>query len=160
MPNNVVMKARDTIAAKLAECYITIGTRRYNFMQMKDMEVKVEKQKSSVPRLGAIMLGHKAYGMEGTFSGTAHYNQSVMRQLLLDYKNTGVDTYFEMQITNDDPTSAAGAQTVVLYDCNTDGGILAKFDADGEFLDEEMEGTFEDFSMPESFANLTGFLAN
>lgn len=160
MLNNVVMKARDTIAAKLAECYITIGTRRYNFMQMKDMEVKVEKQKSSVPRLGAIMLGHKAYGMEGTFSGTAHYNQSVMRQLLLDYKNTGVDTYFEMQITNDDPTSAAGAQTVVLYDCNTDGGILAKFDADGEFLDEEMEGTFEDFSMPESFANLTGFLAN
>lgn len=160
MPNNVVMKARDTIAAKLAECYITIGTRRYNFMQMKDMEVKVEKQKSSVPRLGAIMLGHKAYGMEGTFSGTAHYNQSVMRQLLVDYKNTGEDTYFEMQITNDDPTSAAGAQTVVLYDCNTDGGILAKFDADGEFLDEEMEGTFEDFSMPESFANLTGFLAN
>ena len=160
MPNNLVMKARDTIAAKLAECYITIGTRRYNFMQMKDMEVKVEKQKSSVPRLGAIMLGHKAYGMEGTFSGTAHYNQSVMRQLLVDYKNTGEDTYFEMQITNDDPTSAAGAQTVVLYDCNTDGGILAKFDADGEFLDEEMEGTFEDFSMPESFANLTGFLAN
>ena len=160
MPNNVVMKARDTIAAKLAECYITIGTRRYNFMQMKDMEVKVEKQKSSVPRLGAIMLGHKAYGMEGTFSGTAHYNQSVMRQLLVDYKNTGEDTYFEMQITNDDPTSAAGRQTVVLYDCNTDGGILAKFDADGEFLDEEMEGTFEDFSMPESFANLTGFLAN
>ena len=160
MPNNMVMKARDTIAAKLAECYITIGTRRYNFMQMKDMEVKVEKQKSSVPRLGATMLGHKAYGMEGTYSGTAHYNQSIMRQLLLDYKNTGVDTYFEMQITNDDPTSAAGAQTVVLYDCNMDGGILAKFDADGEFLDEEMEGTFEDFSMPESFANLTGFLAN
>lgn len=160
MPNNVVMKARDTIAAKLAECYITIGTRRYNFMQMKDMEVKVEKQKSSVPRLGAIMLGHKAYGMEGTYSGTAHYNQSVMRQLLVDYKNTGIDTYFEMQITNDDPTSAAGPQTMVLYDCNTDGGILAKFDADGEFLDEEMEGTFEDFSMPESFANLTGFLAN
>lgn len=160
MPNNVVMKARDTIAAKLAECYITIGTRRYNFMQMKDMEVKVEKQKSSVPRLGAIMLGHKAYGMEGTYSGTAHYNQSVMRQLLVDYKNTGIDTYFEMQITNDDPTSAAGSQTMVLYDCNTDGGILAKFDADGEFLDEEMKGTFEDFSMPESFANLTGFLAN
>lgn len=160
MLNNMVIKARDTIAAKLAECYITIGTRRYNFMQMKDMEVKVEKQKSSVPRLGATMLGHKAYGMEGTYSGTAHYNQSIMRQLLLDYKNTGVDTYFEMQITNDDPTSAAGAQTVVLYDCNMDGGILAKFDADGEFLDEEMEGTFEDFSMPESFANLTGFLAN
>lgn len=160
MPNNVVMKARDTIAAKLAECFITIGSRRYNFMQMIDMEAKIEKTKASVPRLGAIMVGHKSCGMEGKFSGTAHYNQSVMRQLLLDYKNTGEDTYFEMQITNDDPTSAAGRQTIVLYDCNTDGGILAKFDADGEYLDEELEGTFEDFSIPESFTNLTGFLTN
>ena len=54
MPN-VTMKARDTIAAKLAECFITIGSRRYNFMQMIDMEAKVEKTKTTVPRLGAIM---------------------------------------------------------------------------------------------------------
>lgn len=106
MPN-VTMKARDTIAAKLAECFITIGSRRYNFMQMIDMEAKVEKTKTTVPRLGAIMAGHKSCGMEGTFSGTAHYNQSVLRQALLDYKNTGEDVYFEMQITNDDPTSEA-----------------------------------------------------
>ena len=159
MPN-VTMKARDTIAAKLAECFITIGSRRYNFMQMIDMEAKVEKTKTTVPRRGAIMAGHKSCGMEGTFSGTAHYNQSVLRQALLDYKNTGEDVYFEMQITNDDPTSDAGRQTIIFYDCNTDGGVLAKFDADGEYLDEEIEGTFEDFSMPESFANLTGFLTN
>ena len=154
------MKGKDTIAAKMAECFITIGDRRFYFMQMIDMVVQVEKSKTTVPRLGAIMAGHKSCGMEGTFSGTAHYNQSVMRQLLLDYKNSGVDAYFEMQITNDDPGSDAGRQTIVLYDCNTDGGILAKFDADGEYLDEEIEGTFEDFSMPESFAQLTGFLTN
>ncbi len=152
MENNVTMKAMDTIAAKLGECFLTIGTHRYNFMQMIDIEAKVEKTKSTVPRLGAIM--------EGTFSGTAHYNQSVLRQALLDYKNTGRDVYFEMQITNDDPTSEAGRQTIILYGCNTDGGVLAKFDAGGEYLDEEIEGTFEDFSMPESFAQLTGFLTN
>ena len=37
MVNNVTMKGRDTIAAKLAECYLTINTRRYNFMQMIDL---------------------------------------------------------------------------------------------------------------------------
>ena len=154
------MKGKDTVAAKLAECFITIGTRRYNFMQMIDMEVRVDKTKTTVPRLGAVMVGHKTCGMEGTFSGTAHYNQSVLRQALIDYKNTGEDTYFEMQITNDDPTSAAKRQTIILYDCNTDGGVFAKFDADGEYLDEEIEGTFEDMSMPEAFASLTGFLTN
>ena len=157
---NVTMKARDTIAAKLAECFITIKSHRYNFMNMIDMELKLEKTKVKVPRLGAIMVGHKSCGMEGKFSGKAHYNQSVLRQALIDYKNSGEDTYFEMQITNDDPTSDAGRQTIVVYDCNTDGGILAKFDADGEYLDEEIEGTFEDMSMPESFANLNGFLTN
>lgn len=155
--NNIVMKGKDTVAAKLAECFITIGARRYNFMQMIDMEAKIEKTKASVPRLGAIMVGHKSCGMEGTFSGTAHYNQSVLRQALADYKNTGIDPYFEMQITNDDPGSDAGRQTIIFYGCNTDGGVLSKFDADGEYLDEDIEGTFEDFSMPEKFNNLIGF---
>lgn len=158
--NNIIMKGKDTLAAKMAECFITVGTRRYNFMQMIDMEVTIEKTKAAVPRLGAVMVGHKTCGMEGKFSGTAHYNQSVMRQAMLDYKNTGIDPTFEMQISNDDPASAAGRQSVILYDCTTDGGVLAKFDADGEYLDEEIEGTFDDFAIPETFMELAGFAAN
>lgn len=158
MAKNITMNARDAIAAKLGKCFITINGNRYNFANMIDLEAKLDKDKATVPRLGAIMKGHKACGMEGTFSGTMHYNQSVLRKLLEEYKNTGEDTYFEMQIENDDPTSAAESQSVILYDCNTDGGILAKFDADGEYLDEEIEGTFEDFSIPESFKELDGFL--
>ena len=61
-----------------------------------------------------------------------------------------------MQITNEDKTSRAGRQTVILIDCNIDGGILAKFDADGEYLDEDMDFTFEDFKMPETFNILDG----
>jgi hypothetical protein len=156
--NNVTMKARDTISAKLAECFVTINGNRYNFMQMIDFEAKVDKTKTKVPILGRIMEGNKTVGLSGTFSGTAHYNQSIFRQALLDYKNTGIDTYFEIQITNEDPESAAGRQTFIFMDCNTDGGVLAKFDADGEYLDEEIEGTFEDFKMPEGFNILNGML--
>ena len=136
------MKGKDTIAAKMAECFITIGDRRYNFMQMIDMEVQVEKTKTTVPRLGAIMAGHKSCGMEGTFSGTAHYNQSVMRQLLLDYKNSGVDAYFEMQITNDDPSTSVGTQTVVLYNVKLQKMPVAMLDADADFLEEEISFSY------------------
>lgn len=158
MSKNITMNARDAIAAKLGKCFITINGNRYNFANMIDLEAKLEKDKATVPRLGTIMKGHKSCGMEGTFSGTMYYNQTVLRKLLEEYKNTGEDIYFEMQIENNDPTSAAESQSVILYDCNTDGGILAKFDADGEYLDEEIEGTFEDFSIPESFKELDGFL--
>lgn len=156
--NNIVMKAKDTISAALAECFITIKGNRYNFMQMIDFEGKFKKTKTTVPILGKTGKGNKATGWEGTFSGTMHYNQSIMRQLMLQYKDTGEDIYFEIQITNEDPTSSAGRQTVTFIDCNIDGGILAKFDADADYLDEEIEGTFEDFEMPESFTLLDGML--
>ncbi len=49
-----------------------------------------------------------------------------------------------------------GRQTVILKDCNIDGGVLTKFDANAEYLEEEMDFTFEDFEMPETFAPLAG----
>ena len=159
MLKNVTMKARDTISASLAECFITVGS-RYNFMQAIKVEVKFEKTKTEVPILGKTGKGNKATGWKGTGSATFHYNQSVFRQMMLDYKETGEDTYFDMQITNEDPTSTVGKQTIILIDCNIDGGILAKFDADADYLDEDMDFTFEDFSIPESFKELNGFLTN
>ena len=156
--NNVTMKAKDTLSAKLAECFITIGSNRYNFMQMINFEANFEKTKSEVPILGKTGKGNKSTGWNGTFSATMHYNQSIIRQMLLDFKNTGKDTYFEIQVTNEDPSTSVGRQTVVFIDCNIDGGILAKFDADGEYLDEEVEGIFEDFKMPETFKLIDGML--
>lgn len=160
MNGNVVMKAKDTVFAALAECFITIGTRRYNFMQAIDLEAKFEKNKTEVPILGKTGKGNKASGWKGTGSATFHYNTSIFRQMMIQYKDTGEDIYFEIQISNEDKTSAAGRQTMILMDCNIDGGILAKFDADGEYLDEDMDFTFEDFKMPEGFKDLEGFLTN
>ena len=37
-----------------------------------------------------------------------------------------------------------------------DGGVLAKFDADGEYLTEEFDFTFDDFEIPEEFDLLAG----
>lgn len=129
-------------------------------MQAINLEAKFEKNKVEVPILGKTGKGNKASGWKGTGSATFHYNTSIFREMLLQYKDTGEDTYFEIQITNEDPTSAVGRQTMILIDCNVDGGILAKFDADGEYLDEDMDFTFEDFKMPESFRLLDGMLTN
>lgn len=155
---NVVMKAKDTLSAKLAECFVTIDGKRYNFMQAINFEAKFERIKTEVPILGKTGKGNKSTGWKGTGSATFHYNTSIFRELMLRYKDTGEDVYFEIQVTNEDPTSAAGRQTVVFVDCNVDGGILAKFDADGEYLDEDIDFTFEDFTMPEKFNLLVGML--
>lgn len=150
------MSAKDAISASLAECYITIGDERYNFMQAINLEASIEKTKSEVPILGRTGKGNKATGWKGTGSATFHYNTSIFRELLANYKKTGQDIYFDIQVTNEDASSGAGRQTVILKDCNMDGGILTKFDADAEYLDEEMNFTFEDFEIVESFNVLPG----
>ena len=143
-----VMHAKDTVSASLAECYVTIEDKRYNLMQAINLEANFEKNKTE--------KGNKATSWTGTGSATFHYNTSVFRMLMYRYKETGQDVYFDIQVTNEDPTSSVGRQTVILKDCNVDGGILAKFDADAEYLDEDMDFTFEDFEIPEQFKLLQG----
>ena len=158
MLNNVKMNASDSLSAKMAECYVTIGNNRYNFMQAINLEASFEKTKTEIPILGKTGSGNKSTGWKGSGSATFHYNTSIFRELMQQYKDTGEDTYFEIQVTNEDPTSKAGRQTVVFMGCNIDGGTLAKFDAVGEYLDEDMDFTFEDFKMPERFSLLNGML--
>lgn len=153
---STVMKAKDAVYASLAQCFLTIEGNRYLFMQAIDLEAKMDKTKTKVPILGKTGKGNKASGWEGTGSATFHYNTSIIREMLKKYKDTGEDVYFDIQISNEDPTSAVGRQTIILRDCNVDGGILAKFDANGEYLDEDMDFTFEDWEMPETFQLLKG----
>lgn len=154
--NKSIMNAKDTVSAKLAECYVTVDGNRYNFMQAIKLEAKVEKTKTEVPILGKTDKGNKSTGWKGSGSATFHYNTSIFRELLERYKRTGEDIYFDIEVTNEDPTSSVGLQTVNLINCNIDGGILAKFDADGEYLDEDMDFTFEDFEIPNKFNKLAG----
>ena len=156
MSNGRIMDAKDALSASLAECYLTINGTRYNFMQAISVEAKVTKTKTEVPILGKTGKGNKSTGWKGTGSMRAHFNTSVMRELLKTFKDTGEDTYFDMQLTNEDPTATVGRQTVILKDCNVDGGILAKFDASSEIIDEDMDFTFEDFELPETFRLLDG----
>lgn len=154
--NNNVMNAKDAVSASLAECFVTLEGNRYNFMQAINLEASVEKTKAEVPILGKPGKGNKSTGWKGTGNATFHYNTSLFRELLYRYKNTGEDVYFDIQVTNQDPTSSVGKQTVILKGCNIDGGILTKFDADAEYLDDNLDFTFEDFEIPEKFSVLAG----
>ena len=154
--NHNTMNAWDAISAAQAECYVTIGNNRYNFMQALNLEAKIEKTKTEVPILGRTMKGNKTVGSKGSGSATFHYNTSIFRELLYQFQETGKDIYFDIQITNEDPTSSIGRQTVILKDCNLDGGTIAKFDADADYLEDEFDFTFESWEMPEKFSNLAG----
>lgn len=153
------MRASDSVSASQANCYITIGSDRYNFMQAINLEASMEKNKTEIPILGKTGKGNKATGWTGSGSATFHYNTSIFREILYKFKNDGKDTYFDIEVTNNDAGSGVGMQSIILKDCNIDGGILTKFDADGEYLDEDLDFTFEDWEMPAKFNILPGMKA-
>lgn len=150
------MHARDVVAAKLASCYVTIDGNRYLLMQAKNLEATVEKNKTEVPILGRTGKGHRTTSWNGTGSMTIYSNTDKFNELLLEYKKTGKDIYFDIQVTNEDPTSSVGARTVILKDCNLDSGTIANFDADGDWLEQEISFTFEDYEIPQKFTDLDG----
>lgn len=154
--NEVTMNAVDAIYGALAECYVTLDGNRYNLMQMVNFSSEFSINIVDVPILGRISKGHKMTGGSGTWSGTAHYNTSIFRQWILDYKRTGRLAPFDIQVSNEDESAAVGRQTIILRDCLLDKVSLAKFDANDAVLDEDLSGTFDDFEMPESFSNLSG----
>lgn len=153
-----LMNAKDTVSAKLAQCFITIENQRYNFMQAINFEAKFEKIKAEIPILGKTGRGNKSVGWKGTGTATFHYNTSIFRNLMNQFREDGGDVYFTIQVVNNDPGSQAGIQMISFLDCNINGGILAKFDADGEYLDEEMEFTFEDFTIDQTFTDINGMI--
>ena len=63
----------------------------------------------------------------------------------------GVDTYFELMLTNEDPTGETGRQTVLLKDVNIEEMLIGKLDVDEAAMDEEMKFTFGGVELLDTF---------
>lgn len=160
MNENPIMIANDAVYGSTAECFITIEGQRFNFMSMTEFESNWNVKITEVPILGKVGMGHKAAGGKGTWKGKAHYNQSHFRRMADTYQKTGRMPYFEIQVSNEDPTSSAGRQTIIHRGCLCEKFTLAKLQAGEDLLNEELSGTFETWDMPEQFTELEGILAN
>jgi hypothetical protein len=145
------LKAKDTISGQEARAFITVNGRNEELFYAKKLESKVEKQKSELKTLGKRGTQNKAKGWKGTGTLTVYYVTSLFRELMLQYIKTGKDVYFDITVTNEDPTSSIGKQTVVLKDCNFDEVSMVSFDVDSEALEEDMGFTFEDVDLLDKF---------
>lgn len=142
------LNAPDTISGKEGRAYAKINGNNEELFYAKTIEASVEKSKSEVKSIGKRMTGHKTTGGNGTGSMTIYYLTPLFRQMIKDWKETGIDTYFDMVCENDDQESSAGKQTALLIGCNLDSVVLAKLDGDSDDpLDEDVDFTFEDFDI-------------
>lgn len=149
------MESKDAINGKKGRAYAKIDGNNELLFMAKTIEATAEKAKSEIKSIGRRMTGHKAMGLSGSGTMTIYYVTPLFRGMMKNYKDTGVDTYFDLVVENDDPASAAGKQTALLIDCNIDSVLLAKLDGDSDdALDEEVAFTFEDFDFLNEFKKI------
>lgn len=148
------MRAEDAISGKLGKAFATINGEVHEMLYLKNIEATAEKNKVEVPVLGKTGTQHKAGGWSGTGTATVYYATSKFRELMLEYIKTGKDTYFDILVENDDPTSNIGKQTVILKGVNLDSVIMAKLDVESETLDEDISFTYNDVDITNKFRDM------
>ena len=130
---------------------VALGDRVEDLFMIKNLEATAEIEKTDVNTLGKRGAQHKPNGWSGSGSMTVYYVTSMFRKMAVHYIKTGKPVYFDITVMNDDPGSSIGLQTVVLKNCSIDSSIVAKLDVESEVLDEDLDFTFDDVDILDSF---------
>lgn len=144
--------ADDAQSTKQAEFFCTINGRRYSMLNAKNFEAKASVSLADVKTLGRVITQKKPNGLEVKLSFTVYKCSPMFDDLIETYKNTGKLPRFECQVTQEDEASDIGRDTKIYKDCIIDGDILlSMFDADGEFIEQDVEAYAMDFESPEKY---------
>lgn len=143
--------AQDAISGKDGAAYATINGEVKEMFYIKKFKAEVEKKKSELKVVGTRTVQHKAKELVYTGTMTIYDVTSDFVNLMSQYDKDGVDTYFTIQIVNDDPTSTIGIKRTALYNVNLDKLPIAQLDADSDYLEAEVGFTFSGFEELDAF---------
>lgn len=129
---------RDALNGKQGSAFMTIGGQNIEMFNMKKFQSDAEFQETDFKVVGTTLVQKKTTGVTLTGTMTIYYGTPHFLRLLQEYLKTGRLPYFTLQITNDDPATSVGAQTVVLYNVKLQKLPVAMLDADADFLEMEV----------------------
>lgn len=149
---NTFLNPQDVPSARLAELFCTLDGRRYSMLNAKSFEATASIENADVPRLGSMITGKKPTGMEVKLSMTVYKCSPMFDNVIETFKNTGVMPTFECQVTSSDGATSIGKDTKIYHDCMIDGDVLlSMFDAEGEFVEQEIEAFAMDYSTKDKY---------
>lgn len=145
------LKAKDIVSGQEGTAYMTINGKNEDMFYLKTVEATVEIEKAEVKTLNRRGTQHKTIGWSGSGSMTIYAVTSRFIEIALEYIKSGKTVYFDLKTTNEDPTSSIGRQSVVLRDVSLDSIPVSLLDVDSEFLELDMDFTFDDIELLEKF---------
>ena len=151
---------QDAINGKNGKAFMTINGQNIEMFGIKKFQSNAELQEADFKVVGTRLVQKKTTGVSLTGSMTIYYGTPHFLKLLQEYLKTGKLPYFTLQITNDDPGTSVGTQTVVLYNVKLQKLPIAQLDADADFLEMEVSFSFTNFEVLNYFNDQPAQLGN
>lgn len=142
---------RDAINGKEGRAVCTINGKQVELFGVKNLKIDYSIDSSDFKVVGTRLVQKKSTGIQLTGSMTIVYGTPQFKQMVKEYMLTGAIPYFTLQVTNSDPATTVGTQTIALYNCRLNSGNIAQLDADADFLTEDVSFDFTQFEILESF---------
>lgn len=150
--------ARDTVNGAEGSIFITVGGKNVQVAGMRNVRLDAELQSTDMRVIGTRSIQQKDNGVKQTGSGNIYYGDDLFRDMILEYIQTGKMTPFDIQITNNDPTTTLGSQTMVAYGCYLTGTIpLAILNDEEAMLNYDFTFSYTSVSKIGSFTTPTSF---
>ena len=144
--------AKDTVNGAEGKIFITVDGRNIEVAGMKNITTNAEIQGNDMRVIGTRKIQNKANGAKLTGTGNIYYGTNLFTDMVLQYINTGVMPLFDIQITNNDPTTSINSQTMAYYGCHLTGTIpLSILNDEEAMLNYEFNFSYTDVARLKAF---------
>ena len=145
-PGNIIDGAEGTI-------YAIVQGQKYGMALVQNLTANAEKTKDQYNRLGTRTPMHRSRGVNLTGSMSVYSGGKLLQEMMFQYIKDGVDVFFEIVVTNEDPTSNIGRRVASLKNVNLDNVLMTSVDIETGALAEDVSFTFDDIDYLDQFDN-------
>lgn len=144
--------AKDTVNGAEGSVVVTRNGKNYVIAGMRNIRPTGNIQSGKMRVIGTRKIQDKPNGVELTGAGNIYYGFDLFREMALNYIHTGVMEEFNIQITNNDPTTSLGTQVMAYYGCHLTGEIpLSILNSDETMMNYDFNFAYTDVQMLQSF---------
>lgn len=150
----------DGINGKSGKAFATIDGKNVELFGLKKFEATEEYNKSDFPVVGTKTIQQKITGVKHNGSMSVYYGTPAFVKVANDFQKTGKMPDISLQVTNDDPATSVGTQTIAYYNVVLDKIPLSMLDDSADFLEEEVSFTYGSFEVLTQFIDKPAVLGN
>lgn len=147
MKNEGYLLAQDSLRGTAGTAFMEVDGENVLLFGLKKFESDAEIETGEFKVCGALVTQNKPKGVKYSGTATVYYGTPAFLKILTEYKKTGRFPTIKFQITNDDPSSSMGAQTIGVYNVLLTKIPIIRLNDSVESLQEDISFTFNDFEV-------------